>query len=403
MAHGALFDEWLEVCSFLPSNWLDLAHETGALKGLRKAKSAESLLRMILLHCACGFSLRETVARSSVAGLAQMSDVALLKRLRKSLPWLQQLCLELLRERVGLAGTSEGLRLRLFDATHVQEPGRTGRNWRLHYSLSLPEVECDYFNVTLSKGAGSGESFCHFPIAAGDFIVADRGYCRGPGLAYVAECQAYVAVRLHGTALVLTDTNGQAFDLEAQLKTLTKAGQTGQWSVVAKIEGSPDLAGRLCVVRKTAQATLASERKSKEKARRNKRKITDRSLFLAQYVVVFTTFPEQYKAADILEIYRLRWQVEIIFKRLKQLSRLGHLPKYDQRSSKAWLYAQLLAALLTEKLIAHAGAISPWRAERCELATLDEEPVEAIRFYASPVDEHYHTKDEIIDCLFRLD
>jgi hypothetical protein len=62
----------------------------------------------------------------------------------------------------------------------------------------------------------------------------------------------------------------------------------------------------------------------------------------------------------VLQWYRIRWQVELVFKRFKSLAQLGHLPKYDDESAKAWLYGKLLVALLVEKLIAHAESISPW-------------------------------------------
>ena len=75
--------------TFFPDDWRDLASETGALKGLRKDKSPDGLLRVLLMHLACGHSLRETVVRARQAGLADLSDVALMKRLRKSRDWLR--------------------------------------------------------------------------------------------------------------------------------------------------------------------------------------------------------------------------------------------------------------------------------------------------------------------------
>ena len=62
--------------SFLPRGWRELAQDTGALKGLRKDKTVDNLLRTLLLHLGCGHSLRETAVRARQAHLADLSDVA---------------------------------------------------------------------------------------------------------------------------------------------------------------------------------------------------------------------------------------------------------------------------------------------------------------------------------------
>ena len=77
--------------------------------------------------------------------------------------------------------------------------------------------------------------------------------------------------------------------------------------------------------------------------------------------MVLTTFPDdQYSPVTILEWYRFRWQIELVFKRFKQIAQLGHLPKHGEESAQAWLYGKLFVALLTEKLIEQANAFSPW-------------------------------------------
>ena len=55
----------------------------------------------------------------------------------------------------------------------------------------------------------------------------------------------------------------------------------------------------------------------------------------------------------------MRWQIELVFKRLKSLAQLGHVPKHDDRSSRAWLYGKLLVTLLAQKLIRIGRDISP--------------------------------------------
>ena len=77
--------------------------------------------------------------------------------------------------------------------------------------------------------------------------------------------------------------------------------------------------------------------------------------------MVFTTLPaSQMATAEVLETYRFRWQIELVFKRLKSLLAVGHLPKYDEQSSRAWLYAKLFVALLTQKLVRLGATLSPW-------------------------------------------
>src|SRR5665213_2420069 len=135
MAQPNLMDEdWAVVLSMMPRGWQELAKETQALKGLRQDKDESVCLRVLLLHLACGYSLRETAVRARSTDLADLSDVAILKRLRKSKDWLQALCLRLLDEQSGLSQPASGLSLRLIDATLIQEPGPTGSAWRIHYS-----------------------------------------------------------------------------------------------------------------------------------------------------------------------------------------------------------------------------------------------------------------------------
>ena len=60
------------------------------------------------------------------------------------------------------------------DATTVKEPGPSGSLWRLHYSVGLPSLTCDFFKLTGTEGPGTGESLAQFPIRAGDHVLADR-------------------------------------------------------------------------------------------------------------------------------------------------------------------------------------------------------------------------------------
>jgi hypothetical protein len=358
---NALAEDWELLMSFFPADWRKQAQTSGALKGLRQDKSAESYLRVLLLHLGCGFSLRETIVRAQGAGLADLSDVALLKRLRKSKAWLQQLCCSLFAERrcsaVGVGARS----WRLLDGSLVREPGKTGSQWRIHYSLRWPSLACDYFKLTPVEGSGHGESLYQFPFAAGDRVLADRGYCHAEALGEVARQGAFFTVRLNPQGIRLQTPGGDVYPLVEHLQELKKAGQTAEWPVRIPLPGSSPLAVRLCAVRKSAAAIALAQQKLRRKARHQGWQVQPESLLYAQYVMVLSTFPAaEYNTWRVLEAYRLRWQVELVFKRLKQIAQLGHLPKHDPESSQAWLYGKLFVALLTEKFIQSATALSPW-------------------------------------------
>jgi hypothetical protein len=316
---------------------------------------------VLLLHLGCGFSLRETVLRAREAGLASLSDVALLKRLRKSKEWLWRLCCGLLAERSLGNELSTKRSLRLIDATVVKEPGQTGSQWRIHYSFRWPRLECDYFKVTPSEGKETGESLRHYPINPGDYLLVDRGYCHASGLHFAASRKAYVTVRLNPQGIRLETQSGNLFALLPKLKAIRRAGQISEWNVSVPLEGQSPLVARLCVIRKSQTAILRAEHKLKRYSSKHGTQLQPETLVYAQYVMVLTTFPAtEFPAAAILQGYRFRWQIESLFKRLKQIAQLGHLPKHDEESAKAWLYGKLFVALLTEKLIHQARSLSPW-------------------------------------------
>lgn len=359
----AMNEDWNLLKSLFPTDWEALAVEHCALKGLRKNKSAGNLLRTLLIHVGCGYSLRETVVRADRANLAQLSDVALLKRLRKSKEWLHQLCRRLFEERLGGLPDACPEAIYLLDASIVSEPGKTGSQWRLHYSLCWPSLKCDFFKITPVEGCGSGESFTQFPVVARGLYLADRGYSTASGIRHVELGGGRLAVRLNPNAVrLLCGEGGELFPLLEKLQEIESTGHISQWRVTAAdSRGKVAASGRLCVLRKSEEAIRQAHAKLRRRAQKNQSNLQPETLEYAKFVMVFTTFEEgQFPAGAVLDWYRVRWQIELVFKRFKGIAGLGHLPKHDAESSKAWLYGKLFVALLTEKLMAYAGDFSPW-------------------------------------------
>ena len=355
-------EDWPILLSFFPDNWMDLAMQTETLKSLRKDKDTENYLRTLLMHVGCGYSMRETAARAKLAGLADISDVALLGRLKKAKGWLHGLCVELFKEQnIGQCKLESGFQVRLFDATNVKEPGPTGSLWRIHYSVELPSMACDFFKITPTKGKGTGESFFQYPIRKNDYIIADRGYSKAPGIHHLSSKGAHVLVRVNTSSLTILDMDKQPFRLLEKVSGIKKPGAVSSWAVLIPKRTGQTVQGRVCVVRKSNEAIKIAHKKLKLNASKKASQLKPETLEFAKYVIVFTTFAQDtFSDVQVLDWYRCRWQVELVFKRFKSIAQLGHLPKHSDDSSKAWLYGKLFVALLTNKLINYANFFSPW-------------------------------------------
>lgn len=354
-------DDWEVLLSFLPVGWAQKAFELGAMTRKRKIVSAETLLRLLLIHLADGKSLRTTAAYGHEVNLCKISDVSLLHRLRASEGWFKWMSQEIIK---GLKGSDpidticKKFRVRVVDGTIINEPGSTGSDWRVHYCLELPTLRCDTFSIT---GTETGEGLQQYSVEQGDLLVADRGYCRRRGICYVLGQGGDVLIRFHSTNLPLFTYKGGPLEPLKNLRTLG-AGKYGDWNVWFRspIDGQL-IKGRLCAVRKSRGAIELAQKSLRAKASRQQRELKPETLEHAEYVTLFTTANRfSLKAEDILNLYRGRWQIELVFKRLKSIIGIGNLPKQNPESCIAWLQGKLFVALLVERLHQEAEFISPW-------------------------------------------
>lgn len=354
-------EDWEVVMTMLPAQWEAKAVELGAVRRLRGFGSVASLLRVLLIHLADGCSLRETAVRASAGGLAAVSDVALLKRLRGCGAWFEWMVREMASEMSMPLATQAllpGRRVRLIDGSSVCEPGATGSTWRLHYALNLQTLGCDEVHVT---EASVGEKLELFDVRRGDVIMADRGFARAAGLRWAIQQGADVVLRTSLSSVPLQSRRGGRSLPALKLLRKLSVGQAGEWPATVRDEkgGREQINVRVCAYRKTAAQTLAAQRAIEQEARKKGRSVKPQTLEAAGYVIVLTTL-SQPSAAAIMEFYRRRWQIELAFKRLKSLLQLGHLKKFDKDGARAWLQGKLLVACLVEKLILTAERFSPW-------------------------------------------
>ena len=277
--------------------------------------------------------------------LADISEAAWRKRLRTSNPWL----LWLLSELVAAPSVSPPAspypagRLLLVDASCLRQPGGTGDDWRLHLAYDFSAGRMSQVHVTDRRG---GERLDRYLWQADDVIVADRGYGYRRSVALAVRQHAAVVVRISPATFPLETEAGAPFNVLRWLRHQGSAEREGQsW---CRWEGRRYRV-RLVAAKLDAQAALAARRRTRRKAQKAGRTLTAPTLTVAGWVLLITTLDARtWTTADVLYVYRARWQVERVFKKMKQLLRLNQIRTKHPTSVEATVRALLIGWALHE-------------------------------------------------------
>jgi IS4 transposase len=326
------------------------ARETKAFVRPRVVKTAVELLRVILVYCLCGGGLRSTAAWACAIGLVDFSNVALLYRLRQCGDWLTVLIGRLLASEAPRA--SRGRMIRIIDATAVSQAGsdaqKRNKVWRIHSAFDLPSERFGFFELTDQKG---GERLDRIPVVKGEIRIADRAYLQPDRMAAILEAGADILVRAGWRNARWLDRKGEPFDLIAEFRTATRRGLIDRPIWIGRKNGPP-LALRLVAVKKPPQAAEEARRKARREAQREGYQLSKAALEAVEWVILVTSLTsKEFSTTDVLALYRLRWRIELGFKRLKSLIGLKKPPGTDERSAKPFLLAHLLLILLLEPLV----------------------------------------------------
>ncbi|PDT43848.1 IS4 family transposase [Sinorhizobium fredii] len=323
------------------------AREAGALLRKRQVAGAVDLLRLCFAYVLGRFSLRTLAAWAEQRGLASMSDVAMLKRLKASADWVGSLVSLLLAERCpeAVAGLPGGLRMMAVDATVVAPPGPKRDYFMVHTVFDLSRLQLCSVEVTdrhdaerLSRGARPGE-----------LRIADRAYARATDLARAVAAGADFLVRAPSNYPRLLDSEGQVLD---RLALCREAAEKGVLDRSVQVQ---DGKSKLAVAARVVIFPLPPE--AAEKARRAARRLAAKASYapsqagieMAGYLVLLTSLaPDDWPPERLASTYRLRWQIELAFKRMKSLVGLEDLRAKDPDLARLWINTALLAALLAE-------------------------------------------------------
>jgi hypothetical protein len=348
-------DQFIELLGRLPPD-LDLdalARETKAIERNRKVDSGATLLRLALARGPGGLSLSATAAWATMLGLPSMSDPGIKYRLDKAAGFLNAVMTgQLEAKSAGASVRWAGRTLRACDGTCVSKRGSKGTDWRVHAVYDLGRGGFSHLDLTGGHGA---EAIDRGAPIVGEVRIGDRNYATAPSLRRFrqeSDNKADFIVRVRWRGFSLSRTDGSAFDLIEHLGTLPNDMVPHEVMVQANAGPlDPPLPLRLTIQRKSPEATETTRKKLLSEASRKQKTLDPRSLIAAEFMIAGTSLPvEGYPAGEVLAVYRLRWQIELAFKRLKSLVHIDRLPTFTENASRSWLCAHLIMALLCDDL-----------------------------------------------------
>ena len=329
-----------------------MAREHGAIVRKRKISSGATLLRLALARGPGGLSLRDAAGWAGMMDIAEISNPGLKYRLDQSAGFLSAVMVRLLEAKAASHGLRwHGRTRHLADGTCIKKPGSKGTDWRVHAIFDLGRGGFSHLELTDGKGA---EALTRGAPIPGEVRIGDRGYCKAPALRRLRQgsgMKADFIVRVAWNGFRLTGQDGKPFDLISHLQDIPTERMTDEVNVQARLDKAETHPPRLIVLRKPEAAADETRSKLRAAASRKQLALDPRSLIAAGFVILATSLAAaDYPADQVLAVYRLRWQIELAFKRLKSLLHIDKLPSVTERGARSWLYAHLILALLCDEL-----------------------------------------------------
>jgi hypothetical protein len=334
-------DEWAYVQTLLPPDLEESARKKNALLRCRNVPDAAALIRMALAYAVSDLSLKDVAAWASALDVAQITGPGLFYRLREAESWLEHVLGRVLAEQVPQA--AGGWPLRVVDATVINGPGKKAVQWRAH--VQIDPATGSFCAVELTDDSG-GEKLGRHHFRAGEIVLGDRAYAMARGVHSVRQAEAHVIARFNPGNLRTYDGDRRRLYLAEKEAEIPVMGEV-EFNIQIAVPPKATKSHKVWNVEKAVAWIPARAIAARTRA--------------GEVIWILTTLDAaSLPAIGIMGLYRLRWQIELLFKRLKSLLHLDTLPSREGPTAKTWMLARLIAAALAQRLVQPSGPLFPW-------------------------------------------
>ena len=322
-----------KLLEMLPIGYEEAAKRTGAFTRKREIATVAELLTLVFIYIAHGLSYLETSVIAKMKGIAKLSNVAFMKRFLKCgklIEWLLENLNPQATAHYKKPNKFDKYDIKALDASVATSGGKAKVTHRLHYAIDIFKLMSDQFKITAQK---IGESLTNFVVKAADLFIGDRAYGTKTSMEHCFAGGGNFIFRIRKNAFDIYNKNGIKVNL---IEKLERLGSNKTLNLNCFFLNSRNILVpiRICAMLKPKNIIESPD---------------DDTEFMSNYIVVVTSLLDRaITAKDILDLYRLRWQVELYFKRLKSLIGFGDVPNKTEDSIRIWLNAKLTVAILLE-------------------------------------------------------
>ena len=230
---------------------------------------------------------------------------------------------------------------------HLYKGTGTDSGVKISYTFDLARGICKH----LTYCAASINDADHLPelekeIVKGALYIKDLGYWRYDHFEKIHRAKAYFITRYK--------TNTQVFGIEKStlqaipIQDLLSLAEHAQYECEGFVGAKEKVPARILIQKVPLEVAQARIKKAKQKAASKKQQIADLTILLCHYNIYITNAPAEQMPFEFMQaVYRLRWQIELIFKAWKSIFELDKVKKMNEFRFECFLLGRLIMILLS--------------------------------------------------------